>query len=97
MTGLKHLRHHRHEVVLMHVLDPAEMDFPFDQITLFRGLEGMADVLVEPRAIRRGYLAELGRYLHRFKPPAGRSDRLRAHANRSVVGGRVGSYLAGRG
>lgn len=63
MAGLKHLRHRRHEVILMHVLDPAEMDFPFEQTTRFRGLEDLSDAVVDPRAIRRGYLAEFGRYL----------------------------------
>ena len=29
LAGLKHFRHRRHEVVLFHVLDPAELDFPF--------------------------------------------------------------------
>ena len=67
MAGLKHLRHRRHEVILMHVLDPAEVDFPFDQITLFRGLEDLPDVLVEPRAIRKAYLAEFGRYLRKLQ------------------------------
>ena len=67
MTGLKHLRHRRHEVIVMHVLDPAEVDFPFQQITLFRGLEHLPDVLVEPRALRKAYLAEFGRYLHKLK------------------------------
>src|SRR5208337_1709878 len=27
MTGLEHFRHRRHEVILMHVLDPAELEF----------------------------------------------------------------------
>ncbi len=63
LKGLKHLRHRRHEVILMHVLDPAEVDFPFERITLFRGLEDLPNVLVEPRAIRKAYLAEFGRYL----------------------------------
>jgi uncharacterized protein (DUF58 family) len=67
MAGLKHLRHRRHEVVLMHVLDPAEIDFPFNQITQFRGLERIAEVLVEPRALRAAYLAEFGRYVRKLK------------------------------
>jgi uncharacterized protein (DUF58 family) len=67
LTGLKHLRHRRHEVIVMHVLDPAEMDFPFERITLFRGLEQLPDVLAEPRALRRAYLAEFGRYLRRLR------------------------------
>ena len=56
MAGLKHFRHRRHEVIIMHVLDPAEVDFPFEQATLFRGLEHLPEVLVEPRSIRKAYL-----------------------------------------
>lgn len=66
-VGLKHLRHRRHEVVLMHVLDPAEVDFPFDEMTLFRGLEDSADVLADPPAIGGAYRAEFGRYLRRLQ------------------------------
>src|SRR5262249_38555471 len=29
LTGLKHLQHQRHEVVVFHILDGAELDFPF--------------------------------------------------------------------
>jgi uncharacterized protein (DUF58 family) len=67
LTGLKHLCHYRHEVILMHVLDPAEIDFPFDRTTLFRGLENLSDVLVEPRGLRKAYLAEFGRYRRRLQ------------------------------
>ena len=45
IAGLKHFRHRRHEVIVFHVLDPAEIEFPFRDTTLFRGLEGMPDVL----------------------------------------------------
>jgi uncharacterized protein (DUF58 family) len=67
MHGLNHFRHRRHEVIVMHVLDPAELDFPFDQATLFRGLEQMPDLLVDPRALRKSYLVEFQRYLHKLK------------------------------
>ena len=67
MAGLKHLRHRRHEVVLLHVLDPAELDFPFQQPTLFRGLEQLPDVLTEPRALRRAYLREFNGFIRRLK------------------------------
>jgi uncharacterized protein (DUF58 family) len=58
LAGLKHLRYRRHEVVAFHVLDAAELDFPFQEATLFRGLEGQADLLTDPRALRRSYLAQ---------------------------------------
>jgi uncharacterized protein (DUF58 family) len=63
LAGLKHLRHRRHEVVVFQVLDPAEIDFPFRQTTLFRGLEQLPDVLTDPRALRRAYLNEFGKFL----------------------------------
>jgi uncharacterized protein (DUF58 family) len=63
MAGLKHFRHRRHEVVMFHVLDPAELEFPFRQTTLFRGMEELPDVLTDPRALRRAYLEEFGKFL----------------------------------
>jgi len=59
ITGLKHFRHRRHEVIVFHILDPAEIDFPFRDPTMFKGLEGMADILTDPHALRRAYQAEL--------------------------------------
>jgi uncharacterized protein (DUF58 family) len=67
LSGLKHLRHKRHEVLIVHVLDPAELDFPFRQVTLFKGLEQLPEVLAEPRSLRRAYLEEFGRYLHELR------------------------------
>jgi uncharacterized protein (DUF58 family) len=67
MAGLRHLRHRRHDVLLFHVLDSAELDFPFQQPTLFRGLEGLPEVSVDPRALRQAYLRELHQFLHQIK------------------------------
>ena len=67
IAGLKHFRHRRHEVIVFHVLDPAELDFTFRDTTLFKGLEGMPDVLTEPHALRRAYQAEVGAFLDELK------------------------------
>ena len=67
IAGLKHFRHRRHEVIVFHVLDPAELDFPFRDTTLFKGLEGLPDVLTEPHALRRAYQAEIGAFLDELK------------------------------
>ena len=39
LAGLKHFRHRRHEVVVFHVLDPAEVEFPFREETVFIDME----------------------------------------------------------
>ncbi len=67
ISGLKHFRHRRHEVVVFHILDPAEIEFPFRDTTLFKGLEGLPEILTEPHALRRAYQAELSTYLAELK------------------------------
>jgi len=67
LAGLKHFRYRRHEVILFHLVDRAEMDFPFRKITKFQGLEGLPDVLTEPRALRNSYLEEMGHFLKELK------------------------------
>lgn len=61
--GLRHLRYKRHEVVVFHVLDPAEIDFDFRSVTLFKGLERYPEVLADPAALRAAYREEFGQYL----------------------------------
>ena len=66
LAGLKHFRHRRHEVIVMHVLDPAELDFPFQRATLFRGLEQLPKTLVDPRSIRKAYLREINDFIRQI-------------------------------
>ena len=40
MSGLQHLRHRRHEVIVFHLVDPAERDFPFERASRFQDMEG---------------------------------------------------------
>jgi len=56
MRGLRHFRHRDHEVIVLHTLDEDELNFPFQGNTLFRGLEATGELMIEPRALRRGYL-----------------------------------------
>jgi len=67
LAGLKHFRHRRHEVIVFHVLDPAELDFPFQQTTLFKGLEQLPDVLTDPRSLRKAYLEEFNGFVRQVK------------------------------
>jgi uncharacterized protein (DUF58 family) len=62
LAGLRHCRHRRHDVVVLHVLDPAELDFPFKGPTKFNGLESLPDVFAEPEILRQAYLREFTAY-----------------------------------
>ena len=57
--GLRHLRYKKHEIMAFQILDPAEIAFPFEDTTLFKGLEELGELLTEPRALREGYLEQL--------------------------------------
>ncbi|MGF1582131.1 MAG: DUF58 domain-containing protein [Gemmataceae bacterium] len=63
LAGLRHLRHKRHEVILWQVLDPLELTFPFQETTLFRGLEQYPDLLTDPRSLRKSYLEKFGKFV----------------------------------
>src|SRR5580698_2495066 len=65
--GLRHLRYRKHEVIAFQVLDPMEVDFPFEDVTLFKGLEEMGELLTEPQSLRKGYLAELSAFTNQLK------------------------------
>ena len=60
--GLRHLRYKKHEIMAFQVLDPAEITFPFEDSTLFKGLEQTGELLTEPRALREGYLQQLSMF-----------------------------------
>ncbi len=55
LTALKRLRHQRHDVIVVHVLDESELTFPFDRSTRFEGLEGLPEVITDPLLIGGAY------------------------------------------
>jgi uncharacterized protein (DUF58 family) len=63
VESLKHFRHKKHEVVVFHVLDPAELTFPFDDVTRIEDMEDRREVISDPRAFRKAYLEELAKFL----------------------------------
>jgi uncharacterized protein (DUF58 family) len=67
IRGLQHFRHYDHDVMVLHILDADELTFPFQGNTMFRGLEAMGRLVVEPRALRQGYLDALDAFCRRVK------------------------------
>jgi uncharacterized protein (DUF58 family) len=65
--GLKLLRTRGHDVMIFHVLDDAEMDFPYSGTTKFEGLEAAGEILCDPRSLREGYLAAIHKYLDELR------------------------------
>lgn len=49
-----------HEVLLFHVMDPAELAFDFAKASLFHDVETDRDLYIDPGQARAGYLRDLG-------------------------------------
>jgi uncharacterized protein (DUF58 family) len=51
------------EVQVLHVVDPAEIEFPYDEPTLFEDLEGGDELSANPRELARSYREEFAGFL----------------------------------
>lgn len=67
IKGIKLLRQRGHDVMVLHVMDDDELDFPFSGPTRFEGLELPEHLTCNPRALREGYLQALGAYLEEIR------------------------------
>ena len=63
LRGLRLLRQRGHDVLVLHVMDDDELDFPFNGPTRFEGLELLRHLTCNPRALRAGYMESLGKFL----------------------------------
>ena len=59
VRGLRHLRFRGTDVIVFHVLDPAELTFPFERATRFCDLETDAEVTGVASLLRKPYLQAL--------------------------------------
>ena len=55
LTGLKHFRHNKQEVIVFHILDRQEMEFNFNNRTRFKDMESGEEITTEPWHIRKAY------------------------------------------
>jgi uncharacterized protein (DUF58 family) len=67
LRGLRLLRQRGHDVMVFHVMDDDELDFPFSGPTRFEGLESDMMLNCNPRALREGYLEALQGYLDHLR------------------------------
>jgi uncharacterized protein (DUF58 family) len=71
IDGLKHFRYRGTDVVVFQVLDPHELQFPFDRAARFRDMESEQEVVAVPAAVREGYKARLDGMIAHFRTVLG--------------------------
>ncbi|MDB5174449.1 MAG: hypothetical protein JWN51_3222, partial [Phycisphaerales bacterium] len=68
IDALHHLRHKRHEVILMQVMANDELEFPFRKWSLFENLERSGDRLkLDPALMRSVYLENVANHLRAIR------------------------------
>ncbi len=97
LHGLRSLAQRGHDVVVFHILDKDEVEFPFERMTMFEGLEDMPELLVDPRGLRDAYLKEIGDFQDEIRRGClrNRIDYVKV-VNSQELGVILSSYLAAR-
>jgi len=72
INALQHFRHKKHEVIIFHVLDQAELEFPWTGTTRFRDMEGSREIVLNPSLLRAEYLRRLNEFIDRFRSECSR-------------------------
>lgn len=67
MRGLHHFRHRRHEVIVFHVFDKAELELPFKDTIAFHDLETDERIQIDPAAIRDVYLEQIRDFIETYR------------------------------
>jgi uncharacterized protein (DUF58 family) len=67
LAGLDHLRFDGHNVVVLHTLDPYELEFPFKGAWCFEGLEEEEPLTTQAERIRDDYLTSFNSYLEALR------------------------------
>jgi uncharacterized protein (DUF58 family) len=71
IRGLKHFQFRGIDVVVFHVLDADEIDFPFDRATRFEDLETSEEIMALPGAVRDHYMHEINQLIDRYRRELG--------------------------
>ena len=67
MRSLHQLRHGGHDVILFHILDEAEVNFPFDGLCEFEDPETGDQLQVDANSYRSEYLASLDEFREQYR------------------------------
>ena len=67
VRALNHFRHRRHEVIVFHVLDKAEIEFPFRDTIAFHDLETDERIQIDPAYVRDEYVAQIEAFIADYR------------------------------
>lgn len=71
IQGLRHFTFRGTDVVVFHVLDPHELEFPFERATRFQDMESDLEVMAVPAIVRQHYIEAMQGLIDRYKRELG--------------------------
>jgi uncharacterized protein (DUF58 family) len=71
IRGLKHFQYRGSDVIVFQILDPDELEFPFDRSTRFEDLETSEEVMAVPGLVRSHYLQQISGLIERYRRELG--------------------------
>ncbi len=73
IEALHHLRHRGHEIILFHILDEAEVSFPFEGLVEFADLETPEKLTLDAKGMRADYLEEVADFRRTYREVCSRA------------------------
>lgn len=74
LKSLYHLRHRGNEIILFHVLDEAEVEFPFEGLVEFVDVESAEELQLDAKGMRDDYQGGLAEFRGRLKEEATKAN-----------------------
>jgi uncharacterized protein (DUF58 family) len=74
LESLHHLRHRGNEIILFHILDEAEVYFPFEGVIEFEDVEEHDKLTIDARSMRSDYLQEVGQFRERYREECAKAN-----------------------
>ena len=74
VRALHHLRHRGNDVIVFHVLDAAEIRFPFHGLTRFEDAETREHLVVDPDGIRAAYREAIDGFIETYRASCLQAD-----------------------
>ena len=73
LKSLFHLRHRGNEIILFHILDEAEVEFPFEGLVQFVDVETEEEMQLDAKGMREDYQQSLAEFRDQYKEAAAKA------------------------
>ena len=67
LKALQHFVYKRHQIIIFHVMDPAELEFPFTKLTSFVDLETNERLRIDPHHVKQTYVRHVNDFISRYR------------------------------